>query len=273
MQRGRMTIAIGYRCYLGVILSADTLVVIGEEAHEGSKLSHFWAQSGAFAFAHASEDAEATVSLLADIHDTIQTSEIGSHRDLGKLVKGEMTQWRQAFGRRRPPSHGIILGTKLKKERECGLFYCEPPNTFREIGDYKAVGSGAAITDFIHKYFFSHFGGEYINADCVLRRIAYMIYRAKKDTTVCGKRTEAIVVHTAANDPTFVSTRDLAEAERMSTQLDELLSTVAEFSLDSTPQNINHNTQALMEMLNSAVNLRSTRFRDGYGDEIKLDGV
>jgi 20S proteasome alpha/beta subunit len=263
-----VTIAIGYRCHNGVVLAADTLTAIGEEAHEGQKLMKFWAKSGAFGFVHASDDANATISLIAEMRREIERTVLSDYHQLGTVIKKQMTDWRQAFGRKKPPFSHIILGVKLNSLPPT-LFFCEAPNTFREIGDYIAIGGGAAVTDFLHKYLFSHLGGEYLSAPAILRRIAYMIYRAKKDTTVCGKNTHATVIFRSEIEPILVSMEDMEAAEKNSTALDLLLGCVAEFSLDSTAENINHNTAELVDTLNASVSLRMAPFRDIYGNDIK----
>lgn len=265
-----MTIAIGYRCYGGVIVAADTLVVIGQEAHEGSKLRAFWTQFGSFAFVDASDDANATKSLLLEIEDQVTSKCPADHQELGKTIKTVMAQWRKGFGSRKPPNTSLIVGCKLKGEPEPGLFLCEPPNTSRPIDDYIGVGGGASVTDFIHRYLFSHLGGEYIDVQAVLRRIAYMLYRAKKDTIVCGKNTHAAVVYDHRRLPTLVHMEDLAFAEEKCGNLDPLLSSVAEFAFDSTAENMKTKLEDAMDMLRLS-SIRDVKFREDRSlDEISI---
>jgi len=263
-----MTIAIGYRCYGGVIVAADTLTTIGQEAHEGTKLTAFWTQAGAFAFVDSSDDANATQSLSLEVKREIENQTPESYEDLGKIIKSVMTEWRRGFGARKPPSSALIVGAKIRTDCDMGLFLCEPPNTFRPVSDYVAMGAGASVTDFLHNYLFSHLSGEYIDVQAVLRRIAYMLYRAKKDTIVCGKRSHAAVISTHTALPVLVDMDALAHAETMSANLDTLLSAVAEFALDSTSETVKSKLADLMAMLESS-EVRSTRFRDDrYGEEI-----
>jgi hypothetical protein len=63
-----MTIAIGYHCWKGVVVAADTLVIIGQDVQEGSKLNVKWTKHGSFAIVHSSHVA---VSFLAELHVAI----------------------------------------------------------------------------------------------------------------------------------------------------------------------------------------------------------
>jgi ATP-dependent protease HslVU (ClpYQ) peptidase subunit len=62
-----MTIAIGMACHMGVIVAADTQIAIGAIAQKASKLYLFKVKSGAFAVAFASDDANATRTLINKI--------------------------------------------------------------------------------------------------------------------------------------------------------------------------------------------------------------
>src|SRR5438309_9426112 len=104
-----MTIALGYRCHNGVILAADTLVIIGDqEAHEGTKLEDFLARSGSFAFVNASNDANATASLITDIRHEIENGEINTYRELGRIIKHEMTAGMTGFKEKEFPGMQML---------------------------------------------------------------------------------------------------------------------------------------------------------------------
>ena len=216
---------------------------------------------GSFVFADASDDGHATKSLVLEIEEAITSQKPADNQALGKTIKAVMTDWRKGFGSRKPPSTMLILGVKLRAEVEAGLFLCEPPNTFRPIDDYIGIGGGASVTDFIHKYLFSHFGGEYIDVQAVLRRVAYMLYRAKKDTIICGKNTHAAVVYSHKHRPALVHMEDMAHAEDRCGNLDPLLSTVTEFAFDTMPEGSTSSLEDVSDMLRLS-SLRNVRFRE-----------
>lgn len=268
-----MTIALGYHCWNGVIVAADTLVVVDQsEAQEGSKLDTWWVPSGSYAVVNASMDANATRDLIASIQDTLQNAVVGDYRALGKLVKNEMRSWSDGFGRRKPPHSPLLLAVKLTGKR-AKLFLCEPPNTFVEQDDYKAIGAAASVTDPLYNLLFDNNGGEHTQVQTVLRRIAYLIYRAKKGNIWCGKRTHAAVVSRDDVTPSLVSSLDMENAETASKKLDFLFSAAAIFALQNDDSVLEHNAKGLGDMLKGFGSLRAVIFRDAYGDEITTPSI
>ena len=115
---------------------------------------------------------------------------------------------------------------KLQKKK-AKLFFCEPPNTVTEKDNYFAVGAGAAVTDPLYETLFWNNGGDHTNVQEILRRVSYLIYRAKKDSAFCGKRTEACAVGRDREGPWVVEWDDLKIAEEAGKQLDFILSSAA----------------------------------------------
>jgi hypothetical protein len=267
-----MTIAIGYRCHNGVVLAADTLVIIGPDVQEGQKLDIGKTANGSFAFVNSSMDANATATLIADICHGLQANKsLTTYRDVGNVVKTIMTEWRRGFGGRRPPETQLILGAKLFG-LPAGLFLCEPPNTFLEKDDYVAVGAGASVTDPLYKTLFGNNGGDHTEVHSILRRVAYLVYRAKKDSWMCGKATTAALVHQGGREPTRVRDMDMDDAEANASVIDFLLGSAAIFALDGDEDSVEYHASSLGDMLKSAKGLRSMRFHEEHGSELVAEG-
>jgi hypothetical protein len=268
-----MTIGIGYHCYNGVVVAADTAVIIGEsELQEGSKLDVMWCPAGQFAFANTSHDANATKSLLDNIEHEFNRAQFSTYRDMTWLLKQCMTEWRLGFGKQKPPSTALVLGAKIP-HKTAKLFFCEPPNTVREKDDHVAVGAGATVTDLAYETLFSHNGGEYADVHEVLRRVSYLIYRAKKDSAFCGKRTEALVIGRDREGPWEIDWNDLKVAEAAGQSLDFLLSSAAISAFGSDDGTIEANARELGNILESVTQLRSIKFHDNYGNEVVLPNL
>lgn len=263
-----MTIAIGYHCWKGVVVVADTLVIIGPDVQEGTKLDVKWTQSGAFAFVNSSMDANATATLIGNIFHVLETGQfIYSYRHLGDVIKASMTDWRRGFGGRKPPETQLILAAKLKGHVPA-LFLCEPPNTFLEKDDYVAVGAGASVTDPLYNTLFGNNGGAYSDVHTVLRRLCYLIYRAKKDSWMCGKRTHSAFVHRDDKEPSHIDQHDMADAEQVASGLDFLLSSASVFALEDDESAIDRHATDLGDMLKSFKALRSITFHDEHGEAL-----
>src|SRR5437764_250457 len=123
-----MTIALGMACHKGVIVAADTKIAVGNAAQKASKLYAFEGKSGAFAIAFASDDGNATRTLINKIERRLTNTFCPDLIELEKLVCEEMTAWRSAFTVG-PPAMQLILSSRLKHDG-ARLYFCEPPNTF-----------------------------------------------------------------------------------------------------------------------------------------------
>jgi hypothetical protein len=199
----------------------------------------------------------------------LESATPSGYRELGLTIKDQMRIWSDGFGRKEPPQSPLIMAVKLKGQ-SAKLFRCEPPSTFIECDDYVAVGYGAAVTDPLYHLLFATSGGEYAHIQTILRRIAYLIYRAKKGNALCGKRTHTAVVWRDDLAPTIVRSIDMECAENKSPGLDFLFSSAAIFALQDDESVIHTNAQGLGEMLENLASLRATKFHNPYGDEITL---
>jgi hypothetical protein len=215
--------------------------------------------------ANSSEDGHATATLQAELKHDLEMVELKDYRDLCGMFKQRMTEWADGYGTRTPPAMQFILGAKIGRI-EPKLFFCEPPNTVREIDDYIAAGSGGCVTDPLYATFFGNNGGDHTDVQIILRRVAYLIYRAKKDDVYCGKRTDCIVI---GQDIFEVEQDDMLAAERVSADLDFLASGAALFATGSDDLHIERDALDLADMLKGS-SLRKIEFRDHRGRRIGL---
>jgi hypothetical protein len=268
-----MTIAIGYHCYRGVMVMADTAVVVSSEGEiqEGSKLDIVSSYSGknVFAFVNSSGDGHATATLISDISRDLFMADLRIYLDFEQVMKARMTEWRKAFGGRKPPSTQLIAAARLGSS-QAKLYFCEPPNTVREMDNYVSAGIGASVADPLHALLFSHDGGEYAEVQTALKRMAYLTYHAKEGNAYCGKDTLCAVIPDAASAPIEVAKADMKTAESIMKGLDFLLSSAAIFATGSDPSNVDHHAGDLGDILISTDALRLFKFHDHYGDEIRL---
>jgi hypothetical protein len=266
-----MTIALGYLCFHGVIVAADTALTVGDgELQEGRKLDTFICDTGSFALVHASSDANATRTLIAQIIEDVESQSPKNYRDVKKLFTKAMTEWWQAFGRQKPPDTTLILGAKLVGQ-EPKLFFCEPPNTMLEKDDYVSAGAGDSVTQPLYDALFSNDGGTYSDVQQILRRIAYLIHRAKEGNVYCGKKTNCAVVWRHDYLPSEVEWVDMRRAEKASRELDELFSGVSMFVFGSGTTTIE--PKAMIEMLDqSSAWLKTLPLHDQRGDLIMTGG-
>ena len=264
-----MTIALGYLCHRGVVIAADTAIVIPpSQLMEGTKLTPIWGRAGNFAIANSSEDGNATATLEAEFINDLESVEIRDYRQLSGIFKLRMTEWSEDFGARTPPNMQFIVGAKLLGKGP-KLFFCEAPNTVREMDDYVAAGSGAGVTDPLYATLFGNNGGENTDVQVVLRRVSYLIYRAKKDDVYCGKRTDCVVVSDEYHGVVEVEQNDMALAERYSQDVDFVVSGAALFSTASDDSSIERDSLDLADMLTKG-NLRKMEFHDHSGSRISF---
>lgn len=251
-----MTIAIGMACHGGIVVAADTQIAVGTVAQKASKLYIFKARSGPFAIAFASDDANATRTLLNRITRKLAVHDCAHSTALEKVICEEMTEWRSAYTIS-PPAMQFILACRLNNE--CPrLFFCEPPNTFLEHEGYVAVGAGADITDSLHSTLFK--AGMPPEVQSALRQLSYLMYRAKEENIYCGKATYCAIVSWNCDLPLIVNHLDLERAEKLGTELDFLLRSLATLYLTGSDAELQNQAQGIASMFQSAVSFRKAEF-------------
>jgi 20S proteasome alpha/beta subunit len=267
-KRSHMTIAIGFVCHGGVIVAADTKIAIGAAAQKASKLHLFKAKAGPFAIAFASEDANATRTLLNRIQRRLGANDCADSIELEKFVCDEMTNWRSAYTIN-PPGMQLVVACRLNAEAP-RLFFCEPPNTFLEHEGYVAAGTGADVTDPLHS---TLFGNSSIAPDVQygLRQVAYLMYRAKEDNIFCGKSTYCAVVSWRCNPlPEIVNSLDFEVAERYGTELDFLLRMTSSLYLGGDEAKVKENAKGVADSFEGLATLRTLKFHGLDGKIILL---
>jgi 20S proteasome alpha/beta subunit len=263
-----MTIALGMACHKGIIVAADTQIAVGMAAQKASKMCLFKGKSGAFAIAFASDDVNATRTLINKIQRTLESTECKNAIELEGLICGEMTNWRAAYTFS-PPAMQLILSSRLANDG-ARLYFCEPPNTFLEHHDgYVAAGTGAEVTDPLNATLFG-FGHEYTDVQAALRRVSYLMYRAKKDNLLCGKSTYCGIVSWNCDAPIIVNHLDFEMAEKYANELDFLLYSSATIYLGGAENKLKENVKGIAEMFVGLASFRTAQFHDTYGQIVAL---
>lgn len=216
-----MTIAIGALYQGGIIISADTNVICSDGSRQQTrKVEATCNGDGCFAIANASEDGNAAKTLVSHLIADLLANPVNSWAYLESLVADRMTHWAGAF--QTPPSVQLVLGARLNDGSGLALYFCEPPNTVvREPSGYLAVGAGASITNPLHQVLFSSCPK---TARTKLIQIAYLMYRAKKESALCGGRTISVVIGLEpSTPPQWVMVPGMQKAEAAGPTLDYLL--------------------------------------------------
>jgi hypothetical protein len=191
-----MTIAIGAYCNDGVAICADTKVVWDDNSTSyGPKI--FARKNGftlrSFAVTSASRDGNAANGLARDILNVLHPYN-DEPPDYEWKIKDVMSPWYANYGQVTPPHVELLVAASWP--RECALFYCQPPQSVTRISiaePPKAIGYGArAVEPFLAPNRYEIFTAP----RCVLIRLAYLMYRAKKDeAAMCGGSTDCFVLY------------------------------------------------------------------------------
>jgi hypothetical protein len=276
---GIMTIALGTLCSSGLIVAADTNVVMSDGSKtQGCKVATAYGRTGSYVIANAAEDGNAANTLVGHILADLKNKQPDSLSAVESIVADRLTSWAGAFYK--PPSIQLALGAMVAKEciagfpdeGGLGLYFCEPPNTvlrkgmFDDSRGYVAIGSGATYTDPIYKMLFSF---AIKTQRKRLLEIAYLMYRAKKDAAFCGGYTNAIWLKREHVEPVWIRATDMERAEAMGPSLDFLLNGTAAAVQQHTEESIKSFVGTLGEMVvNVGSNFRGLKFYSKDGEEI-----
>lgn len=261
-----MTIALGIRCANGALIAADRQVTKNDYyTTSESKVLSFTGVSGIFAIAASSDDLDATRTVVNRIKGVLCTTNIGDDSQLEFAVTKIMTDWYGAYGQIRPPSSALILGSRLNGQN-CKLYRCEPPSTFLPQLSYVAVGTGESVTDPVYDLLFDSWIPTTVTS--ALRRVCYLIYRAKEANAFCGGYTTCVYLGDTRQSPITVRPTDIAEQEKLSEELNTLLHIATIYALDSTSEDIKVNSSGLRDTLEALADIRRTVFHDLSGNEI-----
>jgi hypothetical protein len=225
-----MTIAMSAYCAGGIVLCTDSNIIYGDQKWQGLKIAHTLGKTGSFAVASSSEDVDAGNTLVGNLIDSLNSTEIKDRKQLESLVTSRMSKWAKPF-LGNPPKVGFILASYINgyQIRNEGLFihYCEPPNTMilRKIFDdhdgFIGIGTGSAITNPLFKTLFSSLA----SAKARLTEFAYLMYRAEKNDAWCGGPTIAVVLKAEHIEPMRINPMDMQAAKELGHLFDFLLRT------------------------------------------------
>ena len=265
-----MTIAIGMLCggTSGAIIAADRRRALGDGTSTfESKILKFSGASISFAIADSSQDADAAKTLVRKIGNRLGTASILGWSDVESLISGAMTEWYVPYTE--APSTKLIAGILLKGFG-VQLYSCEPPNTVLPVPEgYISAGMGASVTDPLNAALFGSFP-QSRHPQIVLRQIAYLMYRAKKDNAWCGGPTDAVYLNLRSEQAESVSVPDMKRAEDSSFQLDMVLSMAATATLSTGNDFLEHNAQAVSNLILKCERIREVVFHTVFGEEIDV---
>ncbi|HEX4007728.1 MAG TPA: hypothetical protein VHX60_16255 [Acidobacteriaceae bacterium] len=247
----RMTIAIGALCSEGLIVAADTRVVMSDGATSvGVKVHTGMSATCSFVIANATEDGNAANTLIPDIIGELEQRDPQSLTEAETNVRTTMTHWvsQHPHG---APAVQLIIGINVDRPvfpggREGGgieLYFCEPPNTMvrktalDDCRGYIAIGAGSVVTDPIFRSFFA--------APAPTRQrllqISYLMYRAKKDmASACGGTTNAVVLRRTHEFPIWISHFEMDHAENQGSIFDYVLRRAASEIVGILPSEGDH---------------------------------
>ena len=203
----------------GVLVAADTCIVHSDGTKtDGPKVGTTFTPNGTYTVANSAEDGNAANTLAVTILHHLEANNFPTILQVERAISDCMTQWWQDFGQRNPPDVQLILGSVMKRVPR--LHFCTPPNTVYQKADYVGIGTGSRTTDPLVKTLFSGYG---FTVRDRLWQIAYLFYRAKKDEAFCGGSTTPIFLSLDSKLPTYISTEEMAEAERQGPNFDYFL--------------------------------------------------
>lgn len=254
-----MTIALGLLCEGGVIIAADTKVVdTNGITSQSYKIIHFVGKNCAFAIANASNDANAARTMIHKIQIALQGTAFKNWNDVEEVIAYEMASFSEPFTT--PPEHQLILAGFLKGAG-VRLYFCEPPNTVvsKMMEGYVSAGSGASVVDPLHNTLFEF--TSHLPPQLILRQVAYLMYRAKKDHTFCGGETTAFYVHQDVREPEAVRLPDFVKAEKRMQQFDHILGLTAKATLGDIAQ-LEKESESVALTIVASKELRDTVFHN-----------
>jgi hypothetical protein len=234
-----MTIALGAICAGGLIVAADTNVVLDDGSRsETMKVDTVLGPTGSYVIANATTDGNAAKTLVNHLKADLKKNDlrepgIDPLDVLEGMIADRMTRWANDFVK--PPSVQLILGAFVNEHEPddistigggVALYFCEPPNTVLrklEIGDdigYVAIGSGAAITDPLFKTLFPI---TIKSPRTRLIEVSYLMYKAKKHNAMCAGKTTAVFLKAEHSEAIRINPLSMASAEELGGRLDFLL--------------------------------------------------
>jgi len=271
-----MTIALGALCVNGLVIAADTNVVMDDGSKSQTmKVETLKKPEGGFVIANAAMDGNAAKTLVSNILADIKGNHITDLAYFESLLTDRMTLWASAHSK--PPSVQFVVGASLGPVPEhrhdlriAALYFCEPPNTVvrktehDDSDGYVAIGSGAAVTDPLHKILFR----SWLKSPRVrLAEVAYLMCRAKADNALCGGRTTAVFLRDRDQEPIRITPVDMQFAEDHCGTLDYLLGMTADAVITQTDESVVAFSNSLAsQVVNVGTKLRNLKFHSLSGE-------
>jgi hypothetical protein len=281
-----MTIAIGMLCSQGAVIAADSRTTGSDSlTHDERKIRVENSSSGVFVTAFSASDANAARMLLNDTFDELLQSDLRTLKEIEETVRPVMAKWAASYPHGNPQVEfilGAALTTSWTPERNTcggiGLYHCEPPASMTKKhyletlpSTYVAIGEGASITDPIYR---STFGGGIDTPTMSLKRIAYLMYRAKRDfASVCGGRTNAVFLRENPPAGFEILPSYLDQAERMGPNLDMIFELTSRAVFAPSKQSAEERTAHLSRTIDFVTGWRKLRFLTQFNQEIGDDGI
>jgi hypothetical protein len=232
-----MTIAIGTRFTGGVIVCADSKVVASDGATtDESKVSlSLTVTKRIFGIADAAEDGNAAKMLAGDIMNAVCDSH--NPYKLAPDVTSVMASWYNSYGAAQVPHLQFILGSVVIGHKDGNVYLCEPPATVLNTIGPIAIGRGARAVEPLLSILTGQ-GGRPLALKPTLLRLAYLMYKAKKDEgSACGGNTHAIVI-SAKGGFAFIEHEEMKRAEEIAVEVDALLRDANQNVLGAEPPDV-----------------------------------
>lgn len=212
-----MTIAAGFHCTDGIILFADTCMILQDGSkRQGRKLDYVFNRHGFCGIVHAADDGNASKTLVDNILKDIRIREYTSYEEVEAAITAQMTTW--ALAHYQLPPTGMVFAANFYAEPR--LYLCEPPNTIVVKFPYCAAGTGARVTDPLAEMLIENIVASPRER---LWHIAYLVYRAKKDDANCCGHTDAMFFPRKGT-ARMISRKAMQDAEAFGPTLDLYLS-------------------------------------------------
>jgi len=228
-----MTLALAMVCEGGLMLATDTRLAYGDGSiSHAEKLTGFQSGSATYVIAHSSEDAHAAFSLIGEIRLKLENADPQTFAVLESAVRDVMRKWYVPVYDNRPIMR-LLLGASIQGRVECGLYFCEPPNTVTRIyADYKAVGDGWFVSDSIYNCWFQNSPQSPHTRLC---QISYLMYKAKQLLPgSIGGDTDVAFLTEPLTVPYWIGREDMANAEAKGAFLDRQISAFASSTISGS---------------------------------------
>ena len=218
----KMSVGIGTRYERGLVICTDTKVVLSDGSTKvGTKLRLTQCGLGTFAIVNAAtDDGNAGAVLSEEIAEDLFRLKAGGSDPFVAAIKNRLRIWHAGYGSpsTQPPATQFIIAVEARGYG--GVYFVEPPQTV--IYHYSrplTIGGGAAAVDPL----LSMVLPEIVALRPTILKLAYLMYRAKKEQgALVGGPTDLIVIR-KDGDFRWLSTSEMNSAEKAIAAVDSVL--------------------------------------------------